>query len=176
MLTDKPTKVRAYYDQYASNYDSFYREIQAQKFLSCKRYLEESNLGLSLDLGGGTGLLSEWLNQPLITADLSYSMLLEGLQQKRVYDPIACDLSNMPMRRNSINHIYSFTAIQNLTQPETAFPEIKRLLIRLGTGIITVLSKKITEEQISAWARKNDLNPIVITIPIEDVGVVITNS
>ncbi len=176
MLTDKPTKVRAYYDQYASNYDSFYREIQAQKFLSCQSYLEESNVGLSVDLGGGTGLLSEWLNRPLITADLSYSMLLEGLEQKRVYDPIACDLSNMPMRRNSIDHIYSFTAFQNLTQPETAFPEIKRLLIRLGTGIITVLSKKVSEEQMLAWARKNDLNPIVITIPIEDVGLVITNS
>jgi ubiquinone/menaquinone biosynthesis C-methylase UbiE len=175
-LKDKPTKVRAYYDQYASNYDSFYREIQAQKFLSCKTYLEAAKSGLSVDLGGGTGLFSEWLNRPIITADLSYSMLLEGLQQKRVFDPIACDISNMPMRKNSIDHIYSFTAIQNLTQPETAFPEIKRLLIRLGTGIITVLSKKISEEQISAWARKNDLNPIVITIPIEDVGVVITNS
>ncbi|MHA2251070.1 MAG: class I SAM-dependent methyltransferase [Candidatus Kariarchaeaceae archaeon] len=171
----KEDKVRDYYNQYAPQYDAFYAEIQQQKFEACSSWLKDLR-GWSVDLGGGTGLLSAWLGETLPTLDISFIMLRQGLMDKRIDTALCCDIAKLPLRKQALDRIYSFTAIQNLVDPPAVFPEIVRTMNKQAFVIITALSKSITEDELASWATKFGLSTDRISFPLEDIGFYISAS
>lgn len=176
----KEKQARDYYDQYSGNYDNFYTEIQFSKFRELASYFHGQKGGLVLDLGGGTALLSQYLNnkeinQSLVTLDLSYKMLETGLcNQTGNY--IAADLSRIPVRSMVGLDLYSFTALQNLSLPDEGVAEINRIMDQQSKAILTILAKKITEAQFLEMMHKNmtkDQQIEIIRLITEDLACII---
>ncbi len=174
-MRKKPLDVRSYYDQYAPRYDNFYEKIQIQKFSWCKEYFNIDDTGWFVDLGGGTGNLSKWLNYAFVTLDISFNMLLEGLTKDRRFFGIACDISKIPIRNSSVRLILSFTSIQNLEVPISMLTEVKRIMKNKCTGVITALAKVTSLVNLVQWAKAVQLETIAITLPLEDVGIAFKN-
>ena len=149
---DKRLGVRDYYNQYSTNYDTFYESIQQTKFLEFSSLLPFSPV--VFDLGGGSGLLSNWLNTFIINLDLSYEMLQIGLKS-RYYQAIACDLEYLPIRNSSINTFISLTAIQNVSNQAQCIAEIGRSVEIHFFGILTSLIKTTDIDQLSSLIAHN---------------------
>lgn len=172
MYHGEKKKVRNYYDNFSSNYDNFYDRIQYQKFENYSEELDQIK-EWSVDLGGGTGLLSKYLNYPILTLDISYKMLLNA--KKNGYTPflVACDIQKLPLRNKSIRTVLSFTAIQNADSPREGIVEIDRIIELGGTGIITALKKTIGEEDFIIWLKGLSLEGKIHELDIEDIGCII---
>ena len=87
---NKKINTISYYDQYSKNYDSFYSNIQKHKMMLLMSYMPKSEL--IFDLGGGTGIFSEFTNVPVINIDISSKMIRFGLKTRK-YLSIAADLN-----------------------------------------------------------------------------------
>jgi ubiquinone/menaquinone biosynthesis C-methylase UbiE len=162
-------KVRNYYDRFSSNYNNFYDSIQLQKF---EYYHEELTQVKEwcVDLGGGTGLLSKYLNYPILTLDISYKMLRGAKKNEYTSLLIAGDIQNLPIRNKSIKTVLSFTAIQNTDSPREGFVEIERIIESDGTGIVTALRKTTTEKEFNLWLKDLTLKSEINQLDIEDLG------
>ena len=169
MYHGEKKKVRDYYDSFSSNYDNFYDRIQHQKF---KYYSEELNQikEWCVDLGGGTGLLSKYLNYPILTLDISYKMLLNAKKNEYTSLLVASDIQKLPIRNKSIKTVLSFTAIQNADNPREVFVDIERIIELDGTGIVTALRKTTTERDFNIWLKDLTLKSKINQLDIEDLG------
>ena len=170
----KEEKVREYYDNFSNDYNSFYRNIQYQKYefvLSTITIKAES----TIDVGGGTGLLSEFLGRKLLTIDISYQMLRNGTKNKMIENGIAADICFLPLRKNIFETVISFTAIQNTSDYNKSLFEIKRIGEKNCVLVITVLEKIIQISEFVNLLENNRLKADIIKLPVEDIGVIISN-
>jgi len=135
----KKETVRSYYNQYAANYDRFYAALQQEKFSHFYEIL--SPHPLAIDLGGGSGLLSDWIDWPLLNIDISVEMLRSGLRT-REFQAIAADLEHLPLRCTTTSQIISLTALQNTENLKRALHELARISSIKMTGIISFLKKR----------------------------------
>ena len=168
-------KVRDYYDNFSSNYNNFYDKIQFQKFGYYGEELDQIEEWI-VDLGGGTGLLSNYVNYPILTMDISFRMLLDA--KKNEYTPflVACDIQKLPIRSKSIRTVLSCTAIQNADSPRESFVEIDRIIEIGGMGVVTALRKTVTENDLISWLKDLTLKTSIQELDIEDIGCIIHHS
>ncbi len=143
---NKNIKVREYYDNYSYYYDSFYSKLQIAKFNYFINYYNEKQW--CADLGGGSGLFLEFIEFPCLILDISFKMLYMAKQKKLDAILIAGDLSKLPFRTNSLNIVFSFTALQNMQYPNLGIKEIVRVLEHKSISIITILKKIIDNNKI----------------------------
>jgi ubiquinone/menaquinone biosynthesis C-methylase UbiE len=119
------------YNKTASHYNSRYQETQFEKY-----GLMLANLklrGKIMDLGCGTGLLSEFLQRDLVGCDSSKEMLkIRGSGD-------LCEIENLPYKNASFDWVLSFSVLMNSQDPEKALKEVKRVLKKDGTFICTFL-------------------------------------
>ena len=134
----KKETVRSYYNQYASNYDRFYSPLQQEKFSQFQDHLRPYTLGI--DLGGGSGLVSDWIDWPLLNLDISIEMIRSG-HKSRDFQAVAADLEHLPLRKNATSQIISLTALQNTEDLDKALRELVRITTLNMTGIISLLKK-----------------------------------
>jgi ubiquinone/menaquinone biosynthesis C-methylase UbiE len=165
-------KVKNYYNAFSDGYDRFYHDIQIQKFLALQDIILPLKIISMVDLGGGTGLFAEWLDEPIITVDLSYDMLHSGLANQRTFLPIAGDMVSLPFRKQVFRSVISFTVFQNIRMQEVALSEIYRTSTTESISIITVLEKKF-EESIFKNLHLEDVNLQSFPLEIEDIAIII---
>ena len=153
----------------------FYDRIQYQKFGYYQQELDRIEEWI-VDLGGGTGLLSNYVNYPILTMDISFKMLLDA--KKNGYTPflVACDIQKLPIRSKSIRTVLSFTAIQNTDSPRESFVEIDRIIEIGGMGVVTALRKTVTENDLISWLKDLTLKTSIQKLDIEDIGCIIHHS
>lgn len=131
-------KVRTDYDRSAFCYDKRYRSIQWEKY---KIMITGPIHGRILDLGCGTGLLSEFLQKNVIGIDISLNMLKEAKSRESV---LQADIDFLPFRDAVFDAVVSFTCLQNLPSPDYVFKEVRRVLKEGCPFIFTVLQKKFS--------------------------------
>jgi len=136
---------RKFYDNYAHDYERFYSSIQRQKFAHIQDYIRPSSI--IFDLGGGSGLLSQWVDTMCINFDISSEMLRQGLQQ-RSFQAVASDLEHLPIRSNVADQIVSLSAFQNTQDLNKTVNETKRIASMSVTAVITLLRKTTNREEI----------------------------
>ena len=164
----KEKKVIDYYNSFSRDYNGFYDKIQFQKYRSV--FLEEPKIiEWTIDHGGGTGLLSKWLRYPLITFDISDHMLRTGKLQNKELQCIIGDMNSLPFRNNSITQIYSFTALQNSSDPISAISEIWRTSINNTIHKISMLEKKFDEELFKDWLTEKQVILEISKLSVEDI-------
>lgn len=164
----KEKKVIEYYNSFSRDYNGFYNKIQFQKF---KNVLLEKNpiSEWTIDHGGGTALLSEWLGYPLVTLDISELMLRVGKIKNKELQCIVGDMNKLPFRDNCINQILSFTALQNSSDQIIALEEIWRTSENKGIHLITLLEKKFNETIFNNWLESNQIKYEITNLSIEDI-------
>ena len=134
----KKEKIKESYNTTADFYNSRYRNIQYEKYA---RMLSGIKLnGVILDLGSGTGMLSEFLDKEIICVDFSINMLKKSENKYRILG----DAEKLPFKSSVFDFVFSFTLFQNLSGYKM-FKEVKRILKLDSLFVLTVLRKKYDE-------------------------------
>ncbi len=128
------------YNRTAKIYNARYQDTQCDKYRIMLSGLKLR--GKIIDVGCGTGLLSEFLDRAdIIGCDNSEEMLkIRGSGD-------LCDIENLPYKDTEFDFVFSFSVLMNCEHPEKAIKEIKRVLKPKGTFVCTFLksfSSKIT--------------------------------
>ncbi len=120
------------YDKTADIYNIRYRSIQFEKYSYALKDVDLS--GKILDLGSGTGLLSKFLNQKLISVDISKKMLRRSNSKN-----VQGDMSELPFKENVFDIVLSFSALMNSPNPKKTINEVNRILKPEGIFVVTYL-------------------------------------
>jgi len=120
------------YDKTADIYNIRYRSIQFEKYSCALKDVDLS--GKILDLGSGTGLLSKFLNQKLISVDISKKMLRRSNSKN-----VQGDMSELPFKENVFDIVLSFSALMNSPNPKKTINEVNRILKPEGIFVVTYL-------------------------------------
>lgn len=167
----KEKKVKNYYNEFSQNYDDFYKKLQFEKYnivLADETIFPE----WVLDHGGGTGLLSQWMNYPILTIDISDAMIRKGLSGKTKAQAVVGDMNHIPLRSNSIGTILSFTVLQNSTNIIQSLNEILRIIEANGKLFLTILEKKFPKDIFYHWMTKNNIDFQITRNVVEDIAFV----
>ena len=136
---DAKVKVKKDYDSSAPFYEKRYRSIQWEKYEKMINLVDLIDLvdladlvdvpprGKILDLGCGTGLLSEFLQKKVIGTDISFKMLQQAQLREAV---VQADMDTLPFQDAVFDAVLSFTALQNLPSLDYVFGEVRRVLKR----------------------------------------------
>lgn len=128
----RATKAQELYDKTSKFYNPRYRKIQFDKYnIALNDQILEGDI---LDLGSGTGLLSEFLGRRIHQVDISKGMLLFGKGRR-----VQADIENLPFKTDRFDYVLSFSALMNAENPEGAVKEVKRVLKPEGIFIVTYL-------------------------------------
>jgi len=138
-MTKNESSTSAYYDGISKGYKALYHEEQKQKIEIIKHHLPKQ--GILLDLGGGDGVLNQFLPKEvsLISLDLSFNLLKVNSNKTK----IQASAQNLPLKNNSVDFISSFTVFQDIPNPIEALKEAKRILKPNGTFILSFLKMAI---------------------------------
>lgn len=146
--------LRASYDRSAPGYDAEFRPLQRAKYEALlgpgAAHIAADLAGgpgrsRALDLGCGTGLLAEWLDEAkvlragLVGLDLSAAMVARACG--RGLPAVQGDLERLPFRPGSFGAVLAFTSIGILPGSHgRALGEVARVLAPRGRLAVTVLA------------------------------------
>jgi len=125
-------------------------EHMLRKYSSADRKPENIRI---LNIGCGTGILSEQLSRFGEIVSMDYSSDALGFCQKRnLKRLIRGDGESLPFKDNSFDWIFCFDIIEHLENDSEAIHDLKRVLKREGKAIITVPAFRFL------WSSFDDLN------------------
>ena len=96
---------------------------------------------LILEVGSGTGMISDLIDRQIICSDISYEMCKESA--KKHMNVICCDAEKLPIRENSLNGIVSTEVIYYLNNPNVFIKDSVRILKKDGKLMITIFNQKM---------------------------------
>lgn len=149
-------KVRKSFNQAAEHYNSAARLQQH----AAKKLMEFSDAHLSdqaiiIDLGGGTGFISDILIKKKISAnniisiDIAEKMLLTNV--KILKKSICADADFIPLKNNSVDVVFSNLTLQWMPNLKNTFKEIFRILKHNGAFIFSSLGENTLSELRRCW-------------------------
>lgn len=145
MRSHHKKQVKKMYDELGGKiYDLRYHEEQLSKYDEVLRCLKLSPDEIVLDAGCGTGLFLEKINGVYVGLDLSSNLIsfayrkAQSLADKHLFQG---DAENLPLRDDVFEVLFSFTLLQNLSEPARALSELRRVSRRKGSMGVTVLRK-----------------------------------
>ncbi|UJG40680.1 MAG: methyltransferase domain-containing protein [Candidatus Heimdallarchaeum aukensis] len=149
-MRKKKFRVRRSYDETAEMYDRRYISIQNKKYLDIIKHFKIPSNEPILDVGAGTGLFSKFLEKQnqVISCDISFNMLKEGIKNNGLIFTIVCDSDALPIRRDSISIITCFSVIQNVPEPLNTINQFNLILKEGGKVILTALAKLFSLEKL----------------------------
>jgi ubiquinone/menaquinone biosynthesis C-methylase UbiE len=128
-----------YYDEIASGYNELHEKEQKAKFRLIKDHLEIKKEDIILDVGYGTGLLSDYFNIRIVGLEPSRGMLRQAKKGERDADYVQGVVEYLPFADRVFDCVICVSALHNFEKPEKGLLEIMR--VGRGSGAITVLKK-----------------------------------
>lgn len=165
MLYDEP--------EYVKTYDRRYYKIQLAKYETLLPYLNINPPNWILDVGVGTGLFLEKIEQwaMIIGVDISLNMLRIAKKRVKNYshiELILADADYLPFKENIFPIVTTFTLLQNVPNPLETIKELFRVSDKLVA--ITVLKKKINALSLKKLLKKSGVKKInIIERKSEDI-------
>jgi ubiquinone/menaquinone biosynthesis C-methylase UbiE len=141
-----------HYDRQAKFYDTQYREEQKTKIEDVKNSIKIGSNELVLDVGCGTGLLFQSINNRtklLVGIDTSSELLREAKKRTKSLPNtglIRADADNIPFPNHIFDRIFAITLLQNMPNPTKTILEMKRVSKHVAIFVLTGLKKKFTQE------------------------------
>jgi len=161
---------REYFDRVAPRWDTMRQALFSERVRE-KAYtvagLKEGQL--AVDVGAGTGLLTEGLLQrglSVIAVDLSEAMLAELKQKLADPDGLDCRVGkaeHLPVDENAADHVFGNMVLHHVGEPSTAIQEMVRALKPGGKLVLTGMGEHPFEflrtEQHDRWLgfRRDDV-------------------
>ena len=93
---------------------------------------------LVLEVGSGTGMVSDLIDEQIICSDISYEMCKESA--KKHVNVICCDAEKLPIRENVLDGIISTEVIYYLNNPDIFLEDPTRILKKGGKFMITIFN------------------------------------
>jgi ubiquinone/menaquinone biosynthesis C-methylase UbiE len=161
---EKKSQIKEDYDKTAEIYNERYGDIQLEKY---SIMLQDLKLKKPiLDLGCGTGMFGEFLKakKGITGIDISLEMLKQSSGAR-----VQGDIENLPFKSESFTTVVSFTALQNLEDAEKMLKEVKRVLKKDGTFVLTFLNKMMDKMP----EVENHFDVVEMKTCGEDIGLVL---
>jgi len=92
-----------------------------------------------LEVGSGTGIVSDLIDTSIICSDISYEMCKESV--KKHVNVICCDAEKLPIRDNVLDGIISTEVIYYLNDPKTFIESSCHILKKNGKLMITIFNQ-----------------------------------
>jgi len=162
----KAKEIKKLYDETACLYNLRYTEIQKHKYslisndILTKISLLKKPLYL-VDIGCGTGIFFKFLFNELkiqeahkknllkyICADISPNMMKKTFSlnhQRQFYDRLLLNAEFLPLTSHSFKFVFSFTMLQNMSNPLSTLNTLISLLALNGFEVISILKKVFTD-------------------------------
>ena len=128
-------------------YDLRYAEEQSAKYEALLEAMTPKLDDIALDIGCGTGLLTERLESQAVGLDISASLLSTArakLQRRKRAYLVMGDAGALPFRFSTFDTVFSVTVLQNTPDPLFFVMEMKR--VGRKTAGVTALKKAFTRE------------------------------
>jgi ubiquinone/menaquinone biosynthesis C-methylase UbiE len=157
-------EIAARYDALGGEiYDLRYTEEQGAKYDMLLKRMGPKPHEIALDIGCGTGLLTQRLESQVVGIDISASLLSTAhsrLRGKESAQLIMGDAENLPFRSSSIEKSYAVTLLQNTPNPRSVLLEIKR--VGRATAGVTALKKSFTRESFERILSQVDFSSVEV--------------
>ena len=127
------------YKQRFSSIAKIYEKISNQ--YTVNRRAESFKIDTSefvLEVGSGTGTISNLSDGQIICSDISYEMCKESA--KKHVNVICCDAEKLPIRENTLDVIISTEVIYYLNNPNAFIEDSTRILKKDGKLMITIFN------------------------------------
>ncbi len=159
MALDK-TKIKQSFGNASQTYDSV-AELQRNVGRDLLRaFLPQNLTGNVIDLGCGTGFLTQALLphcKNLIAVDLALPMLQMTREKLRDSINYVCaDAEQLPFSTESIDTIFSNLALQWCLPIDQALKELQRVLVKGGELVFSTFSSNTLHELKTAWTNVDD--------------------
>lgn len=92
-----------------------------------------------LEVGSGTGVVSDLIDTSIICSDISYEMCKESV--KKHVNVICCDAEKLPIRDNVLDGIISTEVIYYLNNPKNFIENSSRILKKNGKLMISIFNQ-----------------------------------
>ena len=139
------------YNNISKGYDELYGEEQKKKAKIILENIKLERNDLLLDVGCGTGIITELFNCNKIGIDPSEKLVL---QAKKRINAIIGKGENLPFENKHFDKIICLTAIHNFDDYKKGIKEMKRVCKDYGKIIITILKKSIKANEIKKEIEK----------------------
>ncbi len=115
-----------YYDEIAQGYEELHKEEQLKKIKLIQEHLKVNSEDKLLDVGCGTGLITEPWPCQRYGIDPSVKLLEKARQENKI-EYRQASAENIPYPDNFFDVVISITAIQNFNDIKKGLREIKRV-------------------------------------------------
>ena len=130
------------YKQRFSSIAKIYEKISNQYTVNRRAELFKiSSSELILEVGSGTGMISDLIDRQIICSDISYEMCKESA--KKHMNVICCDAEKLPIRENILDGIISAEVVYYLNNPNAFIEDSTRVLKKDGKLMITIFNQKM---------------------------------
>jgi len=130
------------YKQRFSSIAKIYERISNQYTVNRRAELFKIDKSeLILEVGSGTGMISDLTGRQIICSDISYEMCKESA--KKHMNVICCDAEKLPIRENILDGIISTEVIYYLNNPNSFIKDSVRILKKDGKLMITIFNEKM---------------------------------
>ena len=127
------------YKQRFSSIAKIYEKISNQYTVNRRAELFKiSSSELILEVGSGTGMISDLIDRQIICSDISYEMCKESA--KKHMNVICCDAEKLPIRENILDGIISAEVVYYLNNPNAFIEDSTRILKKDGKLMITIFN------------------------------------
>lgn len=131
-----------------------------------------------LDLGAGTGhaslaLKRRYRSSQVVALDLAEGMLREAGHRQtllRRFRRVCAHAASLPLRRGSVDLVFSNLMLQWCTDPEAVFGECRRVLKPGGLLTFTTFGPDTLHELRRAWAAADEHTHVNRFIDMHDLG------
>lgn len=181
MALDK-TKIKQSFANASLTYDNV---AQLQRNVGCdllQAFLQKHLTGIVLDLGCGTGFLTQTLlphcsGADLVALDLALPMLhttREKLNDSVHY--ICADAEQLPFTTQNVQTVFSNLALQWCLPLDNALNELHRILKSDGELIFSIFGSQTLCELKSAWAKVDDYAHVNEFYTLKQLQVLLENA
>ena len=166
------SQVRSAFNKASSDYDAhafLQKEIAAR--LDTKLNVISGKSRVILDLGAGTGLLSQHLSErfpdsQLICLDFAHL----ALKNNPLNNKICADAYHLPLADNSVDMIVSSLMMQWCPDLNTLFSECFRVLKNDGVVLFSTFGPDTLKELKKSWAVVDDTTHVNTFTDMHDIG------
>ncbi|MCE7738721.1 MAG: class I SAM-dependent methyltransferase [Candidatus Heimdallarchaeota archaeon] len=172
-MSNKKYEVRHKYDSTAEQYENRYTAIQKQKYFEIFSDIDFEKKTIVYDVGGGTGLLLNYLKQDnvtIIVSDISLEMLKVGRNKYPLGFFVCADSEFLPFREESGDFVTCISVVQNLVNPQKTIDECHDMVRKKGYLVLTALKKIFNIKSLKNIVKKSGFKIIKSwNLSIEDI-------
>ena len=132
-----------YYDEISSGYDELYSDEQQSKIKLILENISVSESDRVLDLGGGTGLLSDFVSADIVNLEPSKKMLDVGVSKNRSFTPVcgfAEDIGSL-FKDGEFDFVFCLSSVHHFFDVEEVFSSINKVLKKDSIVVISFLKR-----------------------------------